>query len=157
MVAFISSLALFALFVPALAMPAPNANATVELSKRAITSPVFTQANCEGVQYYQKSAVEAAAKEAVKHLKSGGAVGQGNRWYPHEFRNYPEQFPYASNCKSKWYEFPIMASGQVFRGGQPMEDRVVIGSWNGADDAVVCGVMTHRNAVRNGFKECKLQ
>ncbi|CAE7183257.1 unnamed protein product [Rhizoctonia solani] len=155
MVAFISSLAVLALAVPALAMPASNA--TAELSKRAISYPNFQNVNCEGLHYYQKSHVEAAAKKALAVLKTGGTVGWRNTWYPHEWYNR-EKFQYAANCQAKWYEFPIMSNHKDYNGGtNPLEDRIVLGSWNGADDIVLCGVMTHLNAPTvNGFKPCTL-
>ncbi|CAE6485672.1 unnamed protein product, partial [Rhizoctonia solani] len=129
MVAFVWNLALLALAAPALAMPAPNG--TVELSKRAITSPSYNWADCQGYNFYQKSAVTAAAQEAVRLLQDGDTVGFNS--YPHRYYN-SENIPFQAGCNSPWYEFPILPNGKLFTGWSgPGTDRVVIGTWSGAN------------------------
>ncbi|CUA72119.1 hypothetical protein RSOLAG22IIIB_10105 [Rhizoctonia solani] len=163
MVAFIWNLALLALAVPALAAPAPatvptgfdTRSPTVHLNKRTIYGGKNAQCPAPNNQYYSKAAVEAAAQRAADHLFAGTTVGTGN--YPHKFNN-KEAFVYP-NCSPPYYEFPIMASGQIFAGKNnkyPDADRVVIGNRAG-NSANLCGVMTHNGApVKNGFLPCAL-
>ncbi|CAE6443710.1 unnamed protein product, partial [Rhizoctonia solani] len=60
---------------------------------------------------------------------------------------------FSENCSRPFFEFPIFNS-QVYTGGNPGPDRIVIGSLSGAD-ATVCGVITHTGASGNGFTQCE--
>ncbi|CAE6487597.1 unnamed protein product [Rhizoctonia solani] len=63
-------------------------------------------------------------------------------------------FTFQSDCNAPFFEFPIFKS-QVYTGGSPGPDRVVIGSVNG-EDAAFCGLITHTGAAgRNGFLQCQ--
>ncbi|CAE6467948.1 unnamed protein product [Rhizoctonia solani] len=153
MVAFIWNLALLALAVPALAIPAPSE--TLDLSKRTITD--IKQAGCGGTKFFSRAQVQAAAQAAVNHQRAGTTVGFNN--YPHEFFNSPDNVPFQAGCNAPWFEFPILSNRQIFTGASgPGPDRVVIGSIsNTANDAVLCGVMTHTGAPNPGlFVGCNL-
>ncbi|CUA74166.1 hypothetical protein RSOLAG22IIIB_10998 [Rhizoctonia solani] len=150
MIAFVWNLALLALAVPALAIPAPTES--VDLGKRTISDVM--NINCQGV-YFQDTYVEASAQKAANHLKAGTTVG--NNRYPHVYRNRPENFQFQAGCNAPYYEFPLMSNGRVYNGGDPKADRVVIGSWvSGTANAKLCGGVTHRGATGNGFKQCSL-
>ncbi|CAE6473702.1 hypothetical protein ACGC1H_001108 [Rhizoctonia solani] len=154
MVAFIWNLALLAVAVPALAIPAPTE--TPDLSKRTIIDG--RTADCLGVQFFQQAAVVAAGQAAVNHVRAKTTVGTNK--YPHVFRNKPENFVFQAGCNPPYWEFPIMPNGAIFAGrnnNQPGTERVVIGSISStSNDAHLCGVMTHIGATGNGFKECIL-
>ncbi|KAI1455737.1 Ribonuclease/ribotoxin [Annulohypoxylon moriforme] len=114
--------------------------------------------NCGGTQY-TTAQVQAAWNNAIHLTVTGGTIQRGSSEYPHEFRNgqagNPEVDP--SPCAGLTLrEFPILASGALYTGGDPKTDRVVYGSSdpnNGVWEE--CFLMTHTGArARNLFVKC---
>lgn len=85
-------------------------------------------------------------------LKSSAPPGKDK--YPHVYNDY-EKFKYPQ-AVMPYLEFPILASGQVYAGGSPSTDRVVLGSI-AADfkSAVYCGIITHQGESDNAFMMCR--
>ncbi|CUA72988.1 hypothetical protein RSOLAG22IIIB_05120 [Rhizoctonia solani] len=61
-------------------------------------------------------------------------------------------FTFNSGCRAPYYEFPLFRS-QVYTGGDPSYNRVVIGSVSGSN-AAFCDVITHYGASGNNFLQC---
>ncbi|KAI1405447.1 Ribonuclease/ribotoxin [Hypoxylon fuscum] len=78
--------------------------------------------------------------------------------YPKEFRNgqagNPEVEP--SPCAGlQLYEFPILASGAEYNGGDPAADRAVFADSNSSPGSYEqCFLMTHTGASGNLFVKC---
>ncbi|CAE7088736.1 unnamed protein product [Rhizoctonia solani] len=128
----------------ALAIPAPTK--TTPLEKRAISG--VTAADCDGFTF-TAAQVSAAASAAASRVASGSTVGDNS--YPHVFNNR-EGFTFQSGCRAPYYEFPLFRS-QVYTGGDPSYNRVVIGSVSGSS-AAFCDVITHYGASGNNFLQC---
>ncbi|CAE7177794.1 unnamed protein product [Rhizoctonia solani] len=137
-----------ALSLSAFALAAPTPVKTPDLFKRTISGA--QGATCGGNQFTAAN-VEAAAAAAASHIANNSQIGRNK--YPHKFNNR-EGFTFQSDCNAPFFEFPIFKS-QVYTGGSPGPDRVVIGSVNG-EDAAFCGLITHTGAAgRNGFLQCQ--
>ncbi|QRV93470.1 guanyl-specific ribonuclease F1 [Ceratobasidium sp. AG-Ba] len=128
----------------ALAIPAPTK--TIPLDKRAISG--VTAADCDGFTF-TAAQVSAAASAAASRVASGTTVGSNS--YPHVFNNR-EGFTFNSGCRAPFYEFPLFRS-QVYTGGDPSYNRVVIGSVSGSN-AAFCDVITHFGATGSNFLQC---
>lgn len=66
--------------------------------------------------------------------------------YPHQYQNY-ENFDFP--VPGEYFEYPIMASGQVYDGGSPGADRVVFN-----ENDRLAGVITHYGAEGGAFVDC---
>ncbi|KAK0614657.1 Ribonuclease/ribotoxin [Immersiella caudata] len=108
--------------------------------------------------FYSRQLVE----EAIQHAIITTPTNQpqpGN--FPKRFGNN-RKLPFDPKCDGKkLYEFPILKSGKIFRGGEPGPDRVVFWIYtdnpdtNPTRDGMYCGVMTHDGAPEpNGFVLC---
>ncbi|CAE6444604.1 hypothetical protein ACGC1H_005819 [Rhizoctonia solani] len=128
----------------ALAIPAPSK--TTPLDKRTISG--VTAADCDGFTF-TSSQVAAAASAAASRIASGTTVGSNS--YPHVFNNR-EGFTFNSGCRAPFYEFPLFRS-QVYTGGDPSYNRVIVGSVSGSN-AAFCDVITHYGASGNNFLQC---
>ncbi|CAE6489437.1 unnamed protein product [Rhizoctonia solani] len=165
MFALLQIFAVFALSALARAIPTPTK--TSNLFKRTISGAVA--ANC-GEATFTVSEVEAAASAAASLAAIGSQIGKNK--YPHQFNNREGMsflskqtlpplisvflalgFEFLPDCSPPFFEFPIFNS-EVYTGGNPGPDRVVIGSLSGADSAF-CGVITHTGARGNAFKQCE--
>ncbi|KAG5917530.1 hypothetical protein E4U42_007206 [Claviceps africana] len=104
-------------------------------------------ASC-GVNHYSSAAIAAAADAACSRVKKGTVVG-GNM-YPHRYKNY-ENFR-LNGLSGPFYEFPIMHNGQVFFGGNPGPDRIIL-----TKDCTMAGILTHQGATNNAFRECTIK
>jgi len=71
---------------------------------------------------------------------------RGGSTYPHAF---DDREGFTIPTSGPWFEFPILASGDVYSGGPPGADRVVFDS-NGDLDLVV----THHGASGSNFVQC---
>ncbi|KAJ6440723.1 ribonuclease/ribotoxin [Purpureocillium lavendulum] len=98
-----------------------------------------------GSTYYSASAVNAASSAACNYVKNGGTAGGST--YPHRYNNY-EGFNF-NGLSGPFYEFPIMSSGNVYNGGSPGPDRVVI-----TQSCQQAGQITHTGASGNNFVGC---
>ncbi|KAL2163568.1 hypothetical protein VTH06DRAFT_5626 [Thermothelomyces fergusii] len=105
-----------------------------------------------GSNTYTKKEVDDAVAEACRLYAAGTQLGTNK--YPHGFNNFENlAFP----IPKPFQEFPILASGAVYSGGNPGPDRVVI-SPNYQGSCVYVGAMTHTGApTRNGFVKCQEQ
>lgn len=119
---------------------------------------------------YTRSEINAAATEALKLASQHKTLGKDK--YPHAYNDY-ERFNFshgttkANSCytsnttnlhqaQKPYLEFPILSDGQVYNGGQPDTDRVVIGSISeDFESAVYCAVITHKGEKNNQFQMCK--
>lgn len=67
--------------------------------------------------------------------------------YPHQYNNYEDfNFP----VPGEYFEFPIMADGDVYDGGSPGADRVVFN-----ENDKLAGVITHYGAEDGSFVACE--
>ncbi|KAI1098720.1 Ribonuclease/ribotoxin [Jackrogersella minutella] len=113
--------------------------------------------NCGGQQYTQQQAQDAWGS-GINRRQTGNYVYYGSTPYPEEFRNgqagNPEVDP--SPCAGlQLYEFPILAGGADYNGGNPGPDRVVFADSNTVSGAYVqCFLMTHTGAQGNLFVKC---
>ncbi|CCO32489.1 Guanyl-specific ribonuclease U1 Short=RNase U1 [Rhizoctonia solani AG-1 IB] len=141
-----------ALSAMALAFPTPTpTNETPALLKRTVSG--IAAASCEQIQF-TSSEVATAAAVAASRVAQGKAGQIGRSKYPHKFNNREATgFEFLSGCKAPFFEFPIFKS-EVYTGGKPGADRVVIGSIKGAD-AAFCGIITHTGADRGSFLQCE--
>lgn len=99
-----------------------------------------------GNNYYSPSAIDDATSIGCNYEYSGETVGR-NR-YPHRENNY-ENLPFES--APPYFEFPILADGTTFDGGEgPGPDRVVFN-----DNCELAGVVTHTGAGGNNFVLCE--
>ncbi|KAH0600771.1 hypothetical protein MHUMG1_01770 [Metarhizium humberi] len=99
--------------------------------------------SCGGTVYSSKK-LTTATGEACSLLKQGRSVGRNK--YPHEYRNL-EKIKLTGS--GPYYEFPISANGEVYDGGSPGPDRVII-----TKDCKQAGVITHKGASGNSFVTC---
>ncbi|KAA8894192.1 ribonuclease T1 [Sphaerosporella brunnea] len=107
-----------------------------------------TGADCNGYAF-AASAVQAASNAAIAHIADGTTASD----YPHQYNNY-EGFTFNAGCNPPYYEFPVFKS-QVYTGGSPGADRVVVGSVAAAaGTGVFCDVITHHGASGNAFLLC---
>ncbi|KIY51477.1 ribonuclease-domain-containing protein, partial [Fistulina hepatica ATCC 64428] len=108
--------------------------------------------NCGGVSDYTKADINAAAKRALELASEGRTIGRDK--YPHVYNDY-ERFSF-THAKKPYLEFPVVQDGQVYDGGSPGADRVIIGSIaSNFKSAVYCTVITHDGERKNGFAECQ--
>ncbi|KAG6000515.1 hypothetical protein E4U21_005397 [Claviceps maximensis] len=119
----------------------------VLLALVAIVAAVSESATC-GPKQYSSAAVDAAINAACPRVKKGTAVG--NNMYPHQYKNF-EKFGF-KGLSGPFFEFPLMANGQVYDGGNPGPDRVIL-----TKDCTKAGVITHQGASNNAFVECKMK
>ncbi|KAG6036496.1 hypothetical protein E4U41_005701 [Claviceps citrina] len=101
-----------------------------------------------GSTEYSSEAVAKAADASCQRVKKGTAVGSNS--YPHQYKNF-EKFS-LKGLSGPFYEFPILASGQIYSGGSPGPDRVII-----TKDCTQAGVLTHQGAKNNAFRECNIK
>ncbi|KAK5656015.1 hypothetical protein OQA88_5153 [Cercophora sp. LCS_1] len=113
-----------------------------------------------GTTKHTLTSVENAMGDGIRLRKALKTVAQGNGVvWPHEFRNgqanKPEVDP--SPCaKLNLYEYPILASGADYTGGNPGPDRVVFADSNKTPGAFEqCFLMTHTGATGNLFVKCR--
>jgi hypothetical protein len=116
--------------------------AWINIATRAWPSGTVT---C-GSNDYDLDALKAAVSTGFEHIDSP----LGDNSYPHAFNNYEGLELYCSG-KSKYSEFPIMASGEVYNGESPDTDRVIFSS----DDGTYCATVTHTGASGNDFVSCQ--
>ncbi|KIW08628.1 uncharacterized protein PV09_00584 [Verruconis gallopava] len=98
-----------------------------------------------GSTSYSASDVLAAADAACQYVQDGTTAG-GSK-YPERYNDY-EGFTF-DGVDGPYYEFPILSDGEIYDGGSPGADRVVI---NGNCD--FAGVITHTGADNNDFVGC---
>jgi hypothetical protein len=145
-------LVLLALIPLALAIPAPQAN----LKRQS-------EVDCGGDEYTQDE-ITAAANAACNYVQEGTTAG-GSKFvfllpppfsaqlthcllrYPEVYNDY-EGFSF-NGVPGPYYEFPLMADGSVYDGGEPGADRVVINS-----DCTIAGEITHTGASGDDFVAC---
>ncbi|KAG5982261.1 hypothetical protein E4U55_002152 [Claviceps digitariae] len=112
----------------------------------AVVAAISESAKC-GPNRYSSSAVAAAVDAACPRVKKGTTVGRNS--YPHEYKNF-EKFSF-NGLRGPYYQFPIMQNGQIFQGGNPGPDRVIL-----TKDCTTAGVLTHQGASGNAFLECNM-
>jgi hypothetical protein len=101
-------------------------------------------ATCGSISY-TSAEVSAASEAACEYVQAGDTAGSST--YPHEYRNY-EGFDF-QGYDGPFYEFPIMSSSNVYTGGSPGPDRVVV-----TGDCLQAGTITHTGASGNNFVAC---
>ncbi|KAG6012021.1 hypothetical protein E4U54_007777 [Claviceps lovelessii] len=128
-----------------------------------VVAAVRESAVCDTYQY-SAAAISAAVDAACPRVKKSTTVGDNS--YPHRYNNY-EKFG-LKGLSGPFYEFPIMANGQVYYGaagqkaarhiaiadneaGNPGPDRVIL-----TKDCTTAGVLTHQGAANNAFLECRM-
>ncbi|KAG5986030.1 hypothetical protein E4U43_005726 [Claviceps pusilla] len=111
-----------------------------------VVAAVRESAVCNTYQY-SAAAVSAAVDAACPRVKKSTTVGDNS--YPHRYNNY-EKFS-LKGLSGPFYEFPIMSNGQVYYGGNPGPDRVIL-----TKDCTTAGVLTHQGAANNAFLECRM-
>lgn len=104
-----------------------------------------TSATC-GSNRYSSADIQAAQKKGCQLQKSGQTEGTDK--YPHQ---YDDREGFHFTTASPWYEFPILASHQVYSGGEPSTDRVI---FNG--NCEFTSVITHTGATDDNFKQCEV-
>ncbi|PYI11930.1 Ribonuclease/ribotoxin [Aspergillus sclerotiicarbonarius CBS 121057] len=97
-----------------------------------------------GNDCYTTSAISAAQAEGWKLWEEWRTVGKDK--YPHTYHDY-EGFDFP--VEGPYLEFPILADGEVFTGGEPGADRVI---FNRKDE--FAGVITHTGAEGDDFVAC---
>ncbi|CAG8954381.1 hypothetical protein HYFRA_00006007 [Hymenoscyphus fraxineus] len=97
-----------------------------------------------GSTAYTAAQVNSAAQQAYSYYSRGQTVGSND--YPHTFNNR-EGFDFAVG--GPYQEFPMLASKQVYTGGSPGPDRVVINT-----SGRLAGAITHTGASGNNFVGC---
>lgn len=110
---------------------------------------------------YTPDEISAAANAACNYLQQGTTAG-GSKYisqdlpllllltwkrYPESYNDY-EGFTF-NGVQGPYYEFPLMADGSVYDGGEPGADRVVINS-----NCAIAGEITHTGASGNDFVAC---
>lgn len=123
--------------LPAIAFALP----TAEAPKALVTRQSST--TC-GNQYYSSSEISDAANAACNYVQSGDEAGSST--YPHQYNDY-EGFSFPDS--GPYYEFPILSSGNVYSGGSPGPDRVIVTA-----DCYYEGAITHTGASGNNFVGC---
>ncbi|KAK4455263.1 Ribonuclease/ribotoxin [Podospora aff. communis PSN243] len=153
LVALISITSGFAVANP-VPVPVVNAIAGPELEARQIRGW-----QCGNTRHTLVS-VENAMGDGIRLRRALRTIAQGNGVvWPHEYRNgspnRPEVDP--SPCaRLNLYEFPILASGADYAGGNPGPDRVVFADSNRTPGAFEqCFLMTHTGATGNLFVKCR--
>jgi len=95
-----------------------------------------------GSNVYTAAQVSAASQKAYSYYQSGSAPGS----YPHTYHNYEGfTFPVAG----PYQEFPILASHELYTGGSPGADRVIINT-----SGQQAGAITHTGASGDNFVGC---
>ncbi|KAL2210663.1 ribonuclease-domain-containing protein [Sarocladium strictum] len=118
------------------------------LASAAPAADIFRRAEATcGSVYYSASAVNAASVAACNYFRAGNTAGSSS--YPHRYNNY-EGFKFGG-AAGPYQEFPIMSNGQVYSGGSPGPDRVVITE----SSCRQAGTITHTGASGNNFVACK--
>lgn len=96
---------------------------------------------CSGTCYTQ-SAVDHAMEKGYSLYSSGQTEGRDH--YPHQYHDYEGiDFP----VEGPYYEFPILESHYVYRGGPPGADRVIFNA-----NEELAGVIMHDGG--DGFAAC---
>ncbi|PHH73207.1 hypothetical protein CDD80_3980 [Ophiocordyceps camponoti-rufipedis] len=118
----------------------------VALSRAASGQDVSAQASAScGRTSYSARDVSAASQAACQLVKDEQTAGSSN--YPHRFNNF-EAFHF-HDVQGPYYEFPMLSSGRVYRGGRPGPDRVIV-----TRDCQQAGQITHTGAGGNNFVGC---
>ncbi|KZZ87926.1 Ribonuclease/ribotoxin [Moelleriella libera RCEF 2490] len=117
------------------------------LSLVALVAAASDSASC-GKTQYTTNAINRAADASCSYIKKGTTVGTNN--YPHEYKNL-EKFS-LQGLSGPFFEFPVLANGQIYSGGSPGPDRVVL-----TQDCKQAGVLTHQGANGNAFLECEVK
>ncbi|KAI1780101.1 ribonuclease-domain-containing protein [Hypoxylon cercidicola] len=95
-----------------------------------------------GSHHYSADAVNQASQRACSYYQSGQAPSS----YPHRYNNY-EGFNFP--VSGPYLEFPILSNGNLFSGGSPGADRVIINT-----SCRQAGAITHTGASGNNFVGC---
>ncbi|RDA89087.1 hypothetical protein CP532_2217 [Ophiocordyceps camponoti-leonardi (nom. inval.)] len=98
-----------------------------------------------GNTFYSSSDVDAASEKACEYVRDEERAGDST--YPHRYNNF-EGFRFR-DYSGPFYEFPILRSGRVYRGGNPGPDRVIV-----TEDCQQAGQITHSGAGGNSFVGC---
>ncbi|PHH90330.1 hypothetical protein CDD83_3966 [Cordyceps sp. RAO-2017] len=98
-----------------------------------------------GRTYYSSSDVDKASSAACDFVKEEETAGRSS--YPHRYNNF-EGFHF-HGMDGPFYEFPILSSGRIYRGGRPGPDRVII-----TEDCEQAGQITHSGAGGSSFVGC---
>ncbi|PHH79288.1 hypothetical protein CDD82_2502 [Ophiocordyceps australis] len=98
-----------------------------------------------GSTHYSAKYIGQAAQTACQLVQQGEHAGSST--YPHRYNNY-EGFEF-EGLPGPFYEFPILASGEVYAGGRPGPDRIVID-----ETCREAGEITHTGAGGNSFIGC---
>ncbi|CAG8978389.1 hypothetical protein HYALB_00009974 [Hymenoscyphus albidus] len=93
---------------------------------------------------YTAAQVNSAAQQAYAYYSKGQTVGSND--YPHPYNNR-EGFNFA--VSGPYQGFPLLASKQVYTGGSPGPDRVIINT-----SGKLAGAITHTSASGNDFVGC---
>ncbi|PHH61415.1 hypothetical protein CDD81_386 [Ophiocordyceps australis] len=98
-----------------------------------------------GKTQYSADYIGQAAQTACQYVRQGDSAGSSS--YPHQYKNY-EGFEF-EGLPGPFFEFPILSSGEVYAGGRPGPDRIVID-----EDCREAGEITHTGADGNSFIGC---
>ncbi|GAB1314747.1 ribonuclease T1 [Madurella fahalii] len=131
----------FLTFLSAIAVSAAPLPSAETQPEEAVT--VLACAFTCGSVCYQQSHISAALNKGYSLHQDGSDINN----YPHRYNNY-EGFDFPT--PGPWYEYPIMASHNVYNGGSPGPDRVVFDG-DGAFDLLI----THTGASGNAFVACR--
>ncbi|RDA89715.1 hypothetical protein CP533_2518 [Ophiocordyceps camponoti-saundersi (nom. inval.)] len=110
----------------------------------ALTQTARGETYCGNTLYSSKD-VNAASNAACQLVKDEETAGSSN--YPHRYNNF-EGFRFR-DYTGPFYEFPMLRSGRVYKGGRPGPDRVII-----TEDCRQAGQITHSGAGGNSFIGC---
>ncbi|RCI13388.1 hypothetical protein L249_1220 [Ophiocordyceps polyrhachis-furcata BCC 54312] len=110
----------------------------------ALTRAALGDTQC-GNTLYSSSDVDAASDAACQYVRDEETAGSST--YPHRYNNF-EGFRFR-DFAGPFYEFPLLPSGRLYRGGRPGPDRVVI-----TEDCEQAGQITHSGAGGNSFIGC---
>ncbi|KAJ7615895.1 guanyl-specific ribonuclease C2 [Roridomyces roridus] len=100
-----------------------------------------------GSNTYTVSEVSAAVSAGFAHVDDP----LGSDSYPHAYYDEASEDIKLYCSGSSWLEYPIMAGGKAYTGGDPETDRVVFNT-----GGTYCAVVTHTGAASyDGFVSCK--
>ncbi|KAI1124298.1 Ribonuclease/ribotoxin [Nemania abortiva] len=137
-----------ALFAPAFAAPSGLDKARLEAR--------FSGYDCGGTLFTVAEAQNGFG-DAINAIRSDVVYSSGTRTYPGVFRNGGTNFELdPSPCAGKQLlEFPILASGNPYTGGDPGLHRVVVAEHGDGTSFDQCFLMTHQGAEGNLFNKCR--
>ncbi|KAJ7869733.1 Ribonuclease/ribotoxin [Mycena olivaceomarginata] len=117
------------------------------LSALVLAVPTGAQANVScGRNVFTTAKVTAAVDDGYQRVKDNRII---DRTYPKAYRN-TDRLSMACGGNSM-FEFPLVAGGRAFTGGDPGPDRVIFN-----ESRILCAVITHSGAPGNTFVSCKV-